>query len=87
MTLGLLWVSAWTPMRFRSPTLFFLARTALAMPFGILHHTSKVPKVPDGPAESAEEFWAAMFVSAGLVLAGGVFAGCAAPFFHYELVS
>jgi hypothetical protein len=62
-------------MRVRSPTLVFVARTALAMPLGLFGAASKVPTVPDGPADSAEEFWAAMIVSACLVLAGGVFAG------------
>ncbi|EKM75200.1 hypothetical protein AGABI1DRAFT_46804 [Agaricus bisporus var. burnettii JB137-S8] len=45
------------------------------MPFSALNSASKVPNVPGGPARSAEEFWAALLVSAGLVLAGGVFAG------------
>lgn len=61
----------------------FLLRTALASPFALVNTRSNpanVPNVPDGPAESAEEFWSAIFVSAGLVLAGGVFAGYAHSF-------
>jgi len=61
-------------MKLRSPTIMFLLRTVLALPFRhtIQHHPSDIPVSPEG----SPEFWLKLMISMGLVLAGGVFAGC-----------
>ncbi|PPQ83850.1 hypothetical protein CVT25_000909 [Psilocybe cyanescens] len=58
-------------MRLKIPTLVFLLRTASASPF----FRTNIPG-EDEPAEpGSSEFWTKVFISIGLVLAGGVFAG------------
>ena len=61
-------------MKLRSPTIMFLLRTVLTSPFRhtIQHHPSDIPISPEG----SPEFWLKLMISMGLVLAGGVFAGC-----------
>ncbi|KAF5346076.1 hypothetical protein D9756_010834 [Leucocoprinus leucothites] len=61
-------------MRLRSPTIMFLLRTALASPFALVKTRNVPTDVPEAP-EGSPEFWLKLMISAGLVLAGGVFAG------------
>jgi len=64
--------TSFNSMRSSLPTLVFLLRAALASPYA--RRTIPVEEPPARPG--SEEFYTKLLISAGLVLAGGVFAGC-----------